>query len=153
VRPEPHRSRAYCLGVGRTADYVIDLLDEILGETAEREKRFPWAMGDPSAKTGRRVQLPFDAVWVDRRLIVEVDEDQHRRRVPFWDKPDVPTVSGVPRGEQRAIYDRRKRDEARARGFTVVGIPWERRPPFGQRDRDVDRQRLEGLLQQAGVDI
>lgn len=139
--------------MGRVADYVIDLLEEILGEKAEREKRFPWAVGDLSERTGRRAQLPFDAVWVSRRLIVEVDEDQHRRPVAFWDKPEVMTVSGVPRREQRAIYDRRKRAAARERGFTVIEVPWERHPPPGRRDGHEDRQRLVRLLEETGVEL
>jgi hypothetical protein len=139
--------------MGRIADYVIDLLEEILGETAVREKRFPWALGDPSQKTGHAVRLPFDAVWSSRNLIVEVDEDQHRRPVPFWDKPSVPTVSGVSRGEQRIIYDRRKRSAARAEGFTVIEIPWERRPAPRQRDRSEDRRRLTRILRDGGVKV
>ena len=69
--------------MGHVADYVLGLVEEILGEAAEREKRFSWAVGDPSVKTGRCVELPFDAVWASRRLIIEVDEDQHRRAVTF----------------------------------------------------------------------
>jgi hypothetical protein len=137
--------------MGHLADYVLGLVEEILGEAAEREKRFSWAVGDPSEKTGRCVELPFDAVWASRRLIIEVDEDQHRRAVTFWDKPDVLTVSGVSRGEQRAIYDGRKRAAARAQGFTVIGIPWERRPRPERRDRDEDRTRLVRLLSDDGV--
>ncbi len=123
----------------------------MLDEHAEREKRFEWAVGDPSPRTGRRVQLPFDAVWSTRRLIIEVDEDQHRRPAAFWDKPNVATLSGVHRGQQRAIYDRRKRTAAREQGFTVIEIPWERRPPPGSRDRESDRRYLEELLRKAGV--
>ena len=47
--------------MGRVADYVIGLIEEILREEAVREKRFPWATGDVSPKTGRGMQLPFDA--------------------------------------------------------------------------------------------
>jgi hypothetical protein len=139
--------------VGRIADYVIGLVEEILGEPAAREKRFAWAAGDPSPRTGRSVLLPFDATWESRRLIVEIDEDQHRRPVKFWDKPDLVTVSGVSRGRQRAIYDARKREAARAHGFTVVEIPWERRPLPGRRDREADRQHVMRLLGQAGVSL
>lgn len=128
--------------VGHVADYVIDLLAEILGEQPEREKRFRWALGDMSAKTGRRVQLPFDGFWARHSLLVEVDEDQHRRSVAFWDKPSVATVSGVFRGEQRAIYDARKRTAARDAGYTVLEIPWERRPLPRNRDREADRRLL-----------
>jgi hypothetical protein len=87
--------------LGAISDYVISLARELLGEEPEREKTYPWALGDVSAKTGHARRLPFDAVWEARRLIVEVDEDQHRRPVAFWDKPHVLTVSGVHRGEQR----------------------------------------------------
>jgi hypothetical protein len=65
--------------MGQIADYVIALLDEIVGKPCEREKRYDWALGDESAKTGRRAMLPFDAVWESRKLIAEVDEDQHRQ--------------------------------------------------------------------------
>jgi len=39
----------------RPAVYVIELLAEILGEQPLREQRFPWWLGDPSPKTGRRI--------------------------------------------------------------------------------------------------
>ena len=137
--------------MGRVADYVIGLLEELLREDPVREKRFPWAVGDLSPRTGRAAALPFDAYWPCRRLIVEVDEDQHRRPVAFWDKPDVRTVSGVSRGEQRRIYDARKREAARREGFAVLEIPWDRKPPPERRDRDADLQRLRELLERAGV--
>ena len=99
------------------------------------------------------MRLPFDAYWASRRLIVEVDEDQHWRPVVFWDKPDMMTVSGVSRGQQRAIYDARKRAAARRANLRVVEIAWERRPPPERRDRDVDRSRLAQLLRQAGITV
>ena len=139
--------------MGRTANYVIELLVEILGEEPEREKRFDWALGDVSAKTGRQVTLPFDAVWESRRLIVEVDESQHHEPVEFWDKPDVVTVTGVARGEQRAIYDSRKRNAARAQKYPGVAIPWERRPVPEKRNRVADRARVEAILRSAGVRV
>lgn len=139
--------------MGKVASYILDLLAEILGEVPETEKRYPWALGDRSEKTGREVQLPFDAVWESRKLIVEVDEDQHRKAVAFWDKPHRLTVSGVDRGEQRRIYDHRKRAAARSQGYVVVEIEWEHRPPPEKRDREADRSRLEDLLRDCGVDF
>ena len=139
--------------MGRVASYVIELLDELLGESACREERFPWARGDVSPRTGRALSLPFDAYWPSRRLIVEVDEDQHRQAVDFWDKPHMLTVSGGSRGEQRRIYDARKRESARRNGFVVVEIPWERRPPPERRDREADLRRLRELLEVAGVEL
>ena len=86
---------------------MIDLLAERLGKPT-REMRFEWCRGDPSPKRQRGTPLPFDAVWPERMLIVEVNEDQHRKPVPHFDKPDRITVSGVHRGKQRRIYDERK---------------------------------------------
>jgi hypothetical protein len=40
--------------------------------------------------------------------------------VPFFDKPDRLTVSGVSRGEQRALYDARRRDLIPQRGIRLV---------------------------------
>ena len=76
-------------GMGAMASYVIRLLSEILEAEPGREKTYPWALGDVSPKTGRAARLPFDAVWEDRKLIIEVDEDQHWRPVKFWDKADM----------------------------------------------------------------
>ncbi len=152
VKNEGARKSVSVVRMGHVADYVLDLLAEILGEQPEREKRFPWALGDMSAKTGRRVQLPFDGFWARHSLVVEVDEDQHRRAVAFWDKPSVATVSGVFRGEQRAIYDARKRTAARDAGYTVLEISWERRPLPRNRDREVDRRLLARTLREAGIE-
>lgn len=119
----PHHSH-----MPRTERYVVGLLEQMLGP-AEHGKRFPWAAGDVSAKTGRAVWLPFDAVWESRKLIVEVDEDQHRTPEPFFDKPHRLTVSGVHRGEQRRGYDARKRAAAVAQLYQLVVIAWSRKRP------------------------
>jgi hypothetical protein len=123
----------------------------LLGDPPEREKRYSWAVGDISSRTGHAVELPFDAVWESRRLIVEVDEDQHRKPVAHFDKPDRITVSGVHRGEQRRLYAERKRTAARRKGYIVLEIPWERRPPPGRRDRVGDLDLLRQMVSDAAV--
>jgi len=130
----------------RTERYVVGLLEQLLGP-AERGKRFPWAAGDVSAKTGRAVLLPFDAVWEDRKLIMEVDEEQHRESTPFFDKAHRLTVSGVHRGEQRRLYDARKRAAAKTAGYQVIALVWSRRRRPQVRDLDEMRARLlaEGI--------
>ena len=135
--------------MGRTAKYVLDLVESLLGPS-EREKRFDWALGDPSPKTQRRARLPFDAVWEARKLIIEVDEDQHREATPHFDKTDVITVSGVHRGEQRKLYDARKRKEATARGYTIITLDWSRARP--QRKAE-DLAEVRKLLLAGGVEI
>ncbi|MFG3056648.1 hypothetical protein ACGFZP_37615 [Kitasatospora sp. NPDC048239] len=98
---------------GRTGSdeaYVLDLCDEYLGEAARRQHRFDWLRGDPGAD-GRRAKLPVDGYWPRRKLVVEYRERQHDEAVPFFDKPERTTVSGVHRGEQRALYDARRDTE------------------------------------------
>jgi hypothetical protein len=134
--------------MGRTANYVLSLLDQLLGP-GEREKRFAWAVGDQSPKTKRAARLPFDAVWEDRRLIVEIDEDQHREVTTYFDKPDRLTVSGVHRGQQRRIYDQRKRAGALANGYVVVAIAWSRKRKAGP----ADLEEVRGILLDAGIEV
>lgn len=88
--------------------YVTDLCDAVLGVPASREHRFAWLLGDTSPKTGRQVQLPVDAYWESLGLVMEFQEEQHSQSVKLFDKPDVLTVSGIHRGEQRRLYDERK---------------------------------------------
>lgn len=127
--------------MGKTAKYVLDLIEQILGP-AEREKRFDWARGDLSPRTKRALPLPFDAAWEGRKLIIEIDEDQHREATPIFDKPDRLTVSGVHRGKQRQLYDERKRAAARANGYTVLSIPWARKRKPSPQDAVALRRQL-----------
>lgn len=64
----------------------------------------------------------MDAYWPTRNLVVEFYERQHSEAVPFFDKPDRLTVSGVSRGEQRALYDERRRQLIPQQGIRLVII-------------------------------
>lgn len=130
----------------RTEKYVVGLLERLLGP-AERDKRYSWAVGDVSGRTGRAVALPFDAVWEERQLIVEVDEEQHREETPFFDKPHRTTVSGVHRGIQRRMYDERKRKAAREHGYRVIEIAWSRRRKVSQ---EADLKELRSYSKRRG---
>ena len=134
--------------MGKIARYVLEIVDSLLGP-GQREKRFDWALGDISPKTGRAARLPFDAVWMARKLIVEVDEDQHHEATAFFDKPDRITVSNVHRGQQRALYDARKRQAAREQGYLVVALAWPRR----RRPAAADIDEIRAVLIGAGVNV
>jgi hypothetical protein len=121
--------------VGKTAKYVLESIESHLGPS-HREKRFSWARGDVSPKTNRASMLPFDAVWEQHKLIVEVHEDQHRRPNTHFDKPQKLTCSGVHRGIQRKIYDARKKSAAEANGYKVVVIEWSRSKRKSSEDAD-----------------
>lgn len=128
--------------------YVLDLCDAILGVTGLRQARFDWLRGDVSPSSGRSAQLPVDGYWRANELVVEFEEKQHTESVPIFDRRV--TVSGVPRGEQRRIYDERKAELIPAHGLRLVVIhkaEFEVRRDRIVRDRDRDvaavRRRLE----------
>ena len=103
--------------------YVLDLCDEILAERGLRQHRFSWLLGDPGS-TGRRASLPVDAYYPQHNLVVEYHERQHYERVGFFDKESVLTVSGVHRGEQRPLYDARRKSEIPKHGLGYIVIRW-----------------------------
>ncbi|WP_435284316.1 hypothetical protein [Streptomyces koelreuteriae] len=101
--------------------YVVGLCNRVLGDEALTQHRFDWLLGDPGTG-GRQVRLPVDAYWPGRRLVVEYRELQHDQPVPHSDKPDRLTVSGVHRGEQRALYDARRDAEIPAHGLRLIVV-------------------------------
>lgn len=101
--------------------YVVDLCNQVLGEPALTQHKFDWLLGDLGTG-GRRARLPVDAYWPGHQLVVEYREVQHDQPVPHFDKPERLTVSGVHRGEQRALYDARRDTEIPAHGLRLVVI-------------------------------
>jgi hypothetical protein len=110
--------------VGKRADsdehYVLDLCDEVIGVCGERQATFLWLVGDVSPTTGRARRLPVDGYWPALGLVVEFQEKQHTVAVPLFDRRA--TVSGVPRGEQRRLYDQRKAEILPQQGIRLVVI-------------------------------
>lgn len=100
--------------------YVLGLCDEVIGTRGERQATFPWLVGDVSPTTGRARRLPVDGYWPALALVVEFQEKQHTEAVPLFDRRA--TVSGVPRGEQRRLYDQRKVETLPQHGIRVVVI-------------------------------
>ncbi|HXP73556.1 MAG TPA: hypothetical protein VN823_05370 [Stellaceae bacterium] len=103
-------------GAGRAASdehYIIDLCDGVLGEKGQRQyKGFQFLKGD------RGHRLPVDAYYPTRNLVVEYHEPQHSKGVPLWDRRM--TRSGVSRGEQRKLYDKRRKDLLPLNGVKLV---------------------------------
>lgn len=127
--------------------YVIDLCDNILGTKALRQHRFEFLKGD----TG--VSLPVDAYYPELNLVVEYNEIQHTESTPFFDKKM--TVSGVSRGEQRRIYDQRRREILPKYGIKLVNISY---TDFGdtkkiKRDIAHNRETVEKILKNAEITI
>jgi hypothetical protein len=108
--------------LNRDEGYVIDLMDEILGHISIRQHTFDFLRGD-AKDGGQGKKLPVDAYYPELNLVVEYREVQHEKPVGFFDKPDRLTVSGVHRGEQRRIYDERRRKVLPENGLLLLEIP------------------------------
>ncbi len=133
----------------RDEHYVIDHMDRILGTEAIRQHTFDFLRGDVAGgRQGKK--LPVDAYYPELKLVVEYREVQHEKTVGFFDKPDKMTVSGVHRGEQRKIYDERRRDLLPKHGILLVEIPYHLFVCDTQfrivRDFDKDRDTLKQFI-------
>jgi len=116
--PVRHRTRQPDGRQSSDESYVIDLCDEVLGESAIRQHRFDFLRGDANTR------LPVDAYYPSINLVVEYRERQHTRPVAHFDKPDRMTVSGVHRGEQRRLYDQRRREVLPRHGIRLIEIDY-----------------------------
>ena len=126
--------------------YVIRLCNEVLGVEASRQHTFDFLRGD--GNSGK--PLPVDAYYEKYNLVIEYYENQHSESVPFFDKKN--TVSGVTRGEQRRIYDERRKTVLPQHGIKVVIISYS---DFGESKRikrdynhdiEVVRRKLNGII-------
>ena len=106
----------------RDEDYVINLCDLVLKSKAKRNYRFDFLRGDPG-KNGRCVRLPVDAYYGELKLVIEYRERQHTEAVPIMDKRR--TCSGCSRGEQRRLYDQRRRDVLPKHDIRLVELGYE----------------------------
>lgn len=128
----------------RTSDemYVLDLCDSFLGCVGTRQHRFPFLVGD----SGRR--LPVDAFYSALCLVVEYRERQHSEPVKFFDRRA--TISGMSRGEQRKLYDERRRKTLPKHGLVLVELDFSEFPHDSRRklkrtaqDADIVARKLE----------
>lgn len=104
-------------------NYVLDMCDRVLNQTSTRQHKFDFLLGDTNSN-GIAVRLPVDAYYENLNLVIEYRERQHTESVTFFDKPNRMTVSGVHRGEQRKIYDERRRNLIPKNGLTLVEISY-----------------------------
>ena len=104
--------------------YIIDLCDEILGQKASRQKTFKFLVGDLHKDGVSRTKLPVDAYYEALNLVVEFHEKQHTEEVGHFDKIDRLTVSGVSRGEQRKIYDQRRKSVLKNKDIDLLEVDY-----------------------------
>jgi len=104
-------------------NYVLGLCDQILELKSSRQHKFDFLRGDTNSFE-QSVRLPVDGYYQTLNLIVEYHERQHTENVKFFDKPNKMTISGVPRGEQRKIYDQRRRYILPKHGIQLIEISY-----------------------------
>ena len=115
--------------------YFIDLCDEVLQKKALRQHRFDFLKGDSGAR------LPVDAYYPELHLVIEYCEKQHTEEVKFFDKRK--TVSGMSRGEQRKLYDQRRREVLPQHGIKLIELGY----------NDFDHTRNKQLVRNKEKDI
>ena len=122
--------------------YVLELCDTALDLSCIRQHKFDFLRGDINSK-GHAKKLPVDGYYPELNLVIEYSEKQHTEAVSFFDKPGILTISGVHRGEQRKLYDQRRRELLPERGIHLV--------EFHYSDFEHDRQKR--LLRNQKQDI
>lgn len=120
----------------RDEQYVLDLCDEVLKLKGSRQHKFDFLKGDAGTR------LPVDIYYEKLNLVIEYREYQHTNPVKHFDKPDKITVSGVSRGEQRKIYDQRRRDVLPENGIQLIEIDFTAFE-YGSRNRIVRNYKID----------
>lgn len=115
--------------------YIIDLCDEVLKLKALRQHRFDFLKGDAGTK------LPVDAYYPSLNFVVEFKERQHTEEVKLLDKRQ--TISGIGRGEQRKLYDQRRRDILPKHGIRLIELDYS----------DFDHARNKKLVRNKETDL
>ena len=103
--------------------YIIELYNKILNCKASTQHKFDFLVGDPN-KNGKYRKLPVDAYYEKFQLVIEYHEKQHTENVKHFDKPDKLTISGVHRGEQRKIYDERRKEVLPKYGIDILIVSY-----------------------------
>lgn len=115
-KPTVQKAKSTSKVSDRDEQYVLDLCDEVLQLKGSRQHKFDFLKGDVGTR------LPVDIYYEKLNLVIEYREYQHTNPVKHFDKPDKITVSGVSRGEQRKIYDQRRRDVLPKYGIKLIEI-------------------------------
>ena len=101
--------------------YVLNICDELLSDTASRQHRFPFLLGDFHKDKKTRTKLPVDGYYHSLNLVIEYKEKQ-LAEATNTDKPVTKTVSGVTKEQQRKIYDLRRREVLERKKINLIEI-------------------------------
>lgn len=136
--------------VNNDENYILNLCDALLKDTASRQHRFPFLLGDFHRDKKSRTKLPVDGFYEKLNMVVEYHEKQHAEEVVDADKPVEKTISGVSRDEQRKIYNQRRRDVLLRKNINLVEVNFYAFENDSQsniiRNKEKDIEILRGLL-------
>ncbi|BDC99559.1 hypothetical protein [Persicobacter psychrovividus] len=121
VRKEPKevKKEDKLLQVITDGFYLVNIANELLGKEASSQHKFSFLLGDYHKDGKSRTALPIDAYYEELNMAIEFIEKQ-----PIEFKSTRMTVSGVTRGEQRAMYDQRKRTTLAKEGIAIIDVPY-----------------------------
>ncbi len=155
--PSVKRLEAEQLRLLSDETYIIDLCDTVLQKKAQRQKRFPFLLGDYHKDGRTRTQLPVEAYYASLNLVIEYTNREPDTDSDFDEKPKKKTASGVSRDEQRRIYDSRRAEVLPKHGIQLVWISYESFKLDGSnclvRNAEKDLKTIETLLKTEGVEM
>ena len=138
--------------VNNDENYIINLCDDLLKDTASRQHRFPFLLGDFHRDKKSRTKLPVDAYYQSLNLVLEYRIKQQTEEVASLDKPETKTVSGVSLDEQRKIYNLRRKEVLLRKEINLIEINYyafEYDSEFNiVRNKEKDIEILEGILRE-----
>lgn len=101
--------------------YILNLCDELLNDSASRQHRFPFLLGDFHKDKISRTKLPVDGYYQTLNLVIEYRVKHSKEDVDI-DKAEVKTTRRVTIDAQRKIYDLRKRDVLERKNINLIEI-------------------------------
>jgi len=108
--------------VNSDENYILNLCDELLNDTASRQHRFPFLLGDFHKDKKSRTKLPVDGYYENINLVIEYKTKQQTEKVSNSEERAPKTVSGVSRDEQQKIYTQRKREVLERKNVNLIEI-------------------------------
>ena len=135
--------------VNNDENYIINLCNDLLKDTASRQHRFPFLLGDFHRDKKSRTKLPVDAYYQNLNLVLEYRIKQPEE-IASLDKQTSKTISGVSLDEQRKIYNQRRKEVLLRKEINLIEINYyafEYDSEFNiVRDKEKDTEILKGIL-------
>ncbi len=104
--------------------YVINLCDMVLKQSAKRQKRFDFLVGDLHKDGKTKTELPVDAFYAELNLVIEYKEAPEAEQTGYFNNQTERTVSGINRAAQRIKYDKRKAAELPLNGIKLIELQY-----------------------------